>query len=309
MSKSLNRRDLLKSAGLAGTALLASPLLQWAAAADNKTRKILFFTRSQGFEHSAIKRNTPETLSYAEKWLVNLGKKHNMEVTCTKDGAVFTEQGLAPFDVIMFYTTGELEKPLPGNSKNQPDNKMPMPANGQETLLKAISGGKGFLGVHSATDTWDHLRGKGANYVDPYIEMIGGEFVVHGKQQDASIKAVTHEWGDIKDLQTFTKFEEWYILKNLAPDMQVLLLQETGSMSEQRYKDLAPYPETWARMHGKGRVFYTSMGHREDVWDSDVFHKVLLGGLQWTCGNVEAEVKPNLLQVAPGAPRRAVGPA
>jgi len=105
-------------------------------------------------------------------------------------------------------------------------------------------------------------------------------------------------------LESFTKFEEWYILKNLAPDMEVLLLQDTKSMSEQRYNDLAPYPETWARTHGKGRVFYTSMGHREDVWESDIFHQVLLGGFQWTAGNVEAEVKPNLVQVAPGAPRR-----
>ena len=38
-----------------------------------------------------------------------------------------------------------------------------------------------------------------------------------------------------------------------------------------------PYPSTWARMHGKGRVFYTSMGHREDVWTSPEFQAVLIG--------------------------------
>ena len=300
MSRDLNRRDLLKSAGVAGAAMLASPLLRWAAAADEKPRKILFFTRSQGFEHSAITRpkNDPQQLSFAEKFMVDFGKKHSMEVTCTKDGGVFTSEGLAPFDVIMFYTTGKLEHPAP--AKSSAANGKPMPPDGKQNLLKAIEGGKGFLGVHSSTDTWHSDPGT----VDPYIEMIGGEFVIHGKQQDAKIEAITHDWGSIKDLESFTKFEEWYILKNLAPDMQVLLLQDTKSMSEQRYNDLAPYPETWARMHGKGRVFYTSMGHREDVWESPVFHQVLLGGLQWTTGNVDAEVKPNLVQVAPGAPRR-----
>jgi type 1 glutamine amidotransferase len=300
MARDLNRRDLLKSAGLAGAGMLASPLLQWAAAAEEKPRKLLFFTRSQGFEHSAITRpkNAPDQLSFAEKFMVDFGKKHNTEVTCTKDGGVFTADGLAPFDVIMFYTTGLLDRPAP--AKSSATNGKPMPSDGKQNLLKAIEGGKGFLAVHSSTDTWHSPPGT----VDPYIEMIGGEFVVHGKQQDAKIEAIVHEWGAIKGLESFTKFEEWYILKNLAPDMEVLLLQDTKSMSEQRYNDLAPYPETWARTHGKGRVFYTSMGHREDVWESDIFHQVLLGGFQWTAGNVEAEVKPNLVQVAPGAPRR-----
>ena len=48
-----------------------------------------------------------------------------------------------------------------------------------------------------------------------------------------------------------------------------------------------PYPATWARMHGKGRVFYTSMGHREDVWTNEKFQQVALGGFSWVlhaCG-------------------------
>ena len=48
------------------------------------------------------------------------------------------------------------------------------------------------------------------------------------------------------------------------------------------------------------RVFYTSMGHREDVWTNPLFQQVLLGGLSWAAGNVEADVKPNLMEVCPG---------
>jgi type 1 glutamine amidotransferase len=53
-------------------------------------------------------------------------------------------------------------------------------------------------------------------------------------------------------------------------------------------------------MQGKGRVFYTSMGHREDVWTNPLFQQIILGGMAWAVGNVEAEVKPNLMEACPG---------
>jgi type 1 glutamine amidotransferase len=64
---------------------------------------------------------------------------------------------------------------------------------------------------------------------------------------------------------------------------------------------LKPYPQTWARTQGTGRVFYTSMGHREEVWKSPIFEKVVLGGLAWVTGTIDADVKPNLKEAAPGA--------
>jgi type 1 glutamine amidotransferase len=54
-------------------------------------------------------------------------------------------------------------------------------------------------------------------------------------------------------------------------------------------------------MHGKGRVFYTSMGHREDVWTSPIFQAVLLGGISWASGNVKANVPPNMKAITPQA--------
>jgi type 1 glutamine amidotransferase len=54
-------------------------------------------------------------------------------------------------------------------------------------------------------------------------------------------------------------------------------------------------------MHKKGRVFYTSMGHREDVWENPLFQQLLLGGIAWATGNVSADVTPNLSKVTPRA--------
>ncbi len=62
-----------------------------------------------------------------------------------------------------------------------------------------------------------------------------------------------------------------------------------------------PFPATWARRHGRGRVFYSSMGHREDVWANPLFQSILLGGLRWALGMVPADIVPNLAQAAPAA--------
>jgi uncharacterized protein len=54
-------------------------------------------------------------------------------------------------------------------------------------------------------------------------------------------------------------------------------------------------------MHGQGRVFYTSMGHREDIWTNPTFQAVLTGGLNWALRRVDADVSPNFSQVTPRA--------
>ena len=61
------------------------------------------------------------------------------------------------------------------------------------------------------------------------------------------------------------------------------------------------FPATWARLHHKGRVFYTSLGHRDDVWKNATFQQILLGGLSWSLGLVKADVAPNLKEAAPRA--------
>lgn len=286
----VSRREALKSvAGAAAALALANLPLGWASAAEigGKTRKVLFFTRSQGFEHDVIRRKSAGELSFAEKMMVDLGKQNGFEVTATKDGSVFTPEGLEQFDVIAFYTTGDLEKP---NDPGRNDFSKPMPAGGKDALLKAIAGGKGFLGLHCASDTF-HSKG---SEVDPYIKMLGGEFEFHGSQQKAKLFAVDKNFAAIPGLEDFEMTEEWYVLKNINHAMHVLLMQGTKTMSEDRYKQHEAYPETWARMEGKGRVFYSSMGHREDVWQNPIFQKVLLGGLNWTAGNVQADATPNM---------------
>jgi hypothetical protein len=85
----------------------------------------------------------------------------------------------------------------------------------------------------------------------------------------------------------------------------VLLAQDTSTMDKEKGNRVAydrpVYPSTWARTYGQGRVFYTNMGHRQDVWENPVFQSVLVGGINWAVGNVNADVTPNMDKVAPEA--------
>lgn len=280
-----------------------------ALAADAPARKrVLVFTKSSGFQHEAVKLQLKDGREgYGFPVLRALGEKNNIEFVYSKDGSLFTPEYLAQFDAFVFYTTGDLTK-----QKSDPrgDEFPPMTPAGKAAFLAAITGGKGFIGLHSATDTF-HTGGNNEHVpqrwiddgaaADDFVKMIGAEFIRHGKQQVAMLTVADKKFPGMSAVpEGYGLYEEWYSLKNLAPDMHVLLVQETKGMVGDEYQRPA-YPCTWARMHGKGRVFYTSLGHREDIWTSPVYQSLLEGALNWAVGRVQADVTPNLATAAPGA--------
>ena len=284
----MKRREMLKATSVAALGLSAFPL-GWVAAAGEKKQKVLYFTQSAGFEHSVVHREGGR-LSHSEKVLTEMGKRAGFEVECTKDGRVF-DGDLDRYDAIAFYTSGDLTKP---NERNTP----PMTLEGKQKLLGAIAAGKGFLAFHAASDSF-HSKGQ---EIDPYIAMLGGEFVTHGAQQEASliISSRFPGAGNLGCAEGISFTEEWYAQKNFAKDLHVILVQETKYMTGECYQR-PDFPCTWARMQGKGRVFYTSLGHREDVWTNPFFQTISLGGFAWVLGNVDADVTPNIDKVTPHA--------
>jgi len=263
-------------------------------------KKILYFTKCSGFVHSVVQRPQDGSLSHSEKILTELGAKHGFEVTCSKDGRDITKENLAKYDVFCFYTSGMLTEE--GTDKNPP-----MSLEGKAALLAAVKNGKGFVCIHAGNDSF-HLpsTNPGDGFVahgdkaDPYIKMTGGEFIKHGPQQVAKNTVVDGKFPGCEGLgESFEAMEEWYTFKDFTPDLHVILVQETKGMNGLDYQR-APYPATWARKEGKGRVFYTSLGHREDIWTNPRFQSVLLGGLGWAAGKVDADVKPNLGKATPG---------
>jgi len=283
----MKRREMLVRSSAAALGMSALSL-GWAASPKEKKQKVLYFTRSVGFEHSVVRRKGDE-LSHSEKILTELGAKHDVEVECTKDGRVF-DKDLEQYDAIAFYTCGDLTKP-------SVDKAPPMSLAGKKRLLDAVAAGKAFVGIHSGCDSFR----KPDPLVDPYIAMVGGQFVSHGAQQEATMRVASANFPGAEDLgKSFKMKDEWYAMKHFAKDLHVILVQETAGMKGPMYQRPS-FPSTWARKHGKGRVFYTSLGHREDVWTSKVFQQILTGGFGWAMGHLDAPIPANIDQVTPKA--------
>ena len=190
---------------------------------------------------------------------------------------------LKNYDAVIFAnTTGDL--PIPD----------------KDAFLDWIKTGKGFVGMHSATDTFPKFP--------PYIEMIGGEFKSHGAQveveainQDKQCPACRHLG------ESWTVFDEIYLLKNFDRTKVHGLLTLDKHPNDKTPGD---YPIAWMKEYGKGRVFYTSLGHREDIWDpnwkgqrknseeiSRQYQQHILGGIKWALGLEKADAKPQKLRV------------
>ena len=290
----MNRRELLRFFGSGAMGLGLSSL---SAAKTPARKRILMFTKSSGFEHDMVKRSG-DRLSPAEQIVTDLGQKRGIEVTATKDGGVFSQPTLSQFDAFFFYTTGDLT--TAGQDKNPP-----MTPEGKLAFLDLIRQGKGFIGTHSATDTFEpasaRTDSKPSASLDPYIEMIGAEFVGHGQQQKARARVADLRFPGMQALgQGIEWTEEWYALRAFPPDLHVLLVMETEGMQGNFYQR-PPYPNTWARMYGRGRVFYTALGHREDVWSNPAYQALITGAMAWAVRDVNAHVPPDLEHVTPQA--------
>jgi len=268
--------------------------------------RVLYFTKSSGFEHSAIQQSNGGQ-SYSEKVLAALATKHDMKITVSKDGSLFTPDYLAQFDVLLFYTSGDL-------TSTGTDRYPGITGTGLAALFDYVANGGGLIGLHSTSDTF-HTQERGGgnnprraqryrNYgeaADPFARMLGGEFIRHGAQQVAVATVTDSKFPGFGDIGSELKVqEEWYTLKEFAADNHVLLVMQTGGMQGPDYQR-PPYPLAWVRLHGKGRVGYNAMGHRDDVWDSAAYQSMLVGMLKWAGKQADADVTPNLAQVTPGA--------
>lgn len=186
---------------------------------------------------------------------------------------------LSKYDGVIFAnTTGDL--PLPD----------------KDGFIQWLKSGKAFIGMHSATDTFHGFR--------PYIEMIGGEFDGHPWSQMVTVRVDDSANPATRPFDGQSKFEindEIYQFKSYSRADKDELLQLDPSNEERpkvaRKKGEAPlgffergkrsdgdYAVCWVKPIGQGRVFYTSLGHRDQVWEDPRYQEHILGGIRWALG-------------------------
>ncbi|MBM3493228.1 MAG: ThuA domain-containing protein [Armatimonadetes bacterium] len=249
---------------------LAAITLSAAYAAPPKKKKLLLVSHTAGFRHD-------EGIAAGEKTLTEIGQVSGVFTLEMCRNADDVKRMLTPeylnagkFDGVIFNnTTGDL---------GIPDLK---------AFLDWIKGGKAFIGMHAATDTYHGNA--------DYLDLIGDEFLTHGAQctieplvQDAKHPA-TAQW------EKGTKIlEEVYIFKhNDRSKVRVLLYLDKNPNDG---RPVANQPGdcliAWCKAHGKGKVFYTAFGHRADVWGNEVVRRHMLGGIRWALGNAKGSAVP-----------------
>jgi type 1 glutamine amidotransferase len=240
-------------------------------------KKVLVVSVTKGFRHSSIPT--------AEKILGDLGKKSGaftVDYARTDQDIAekMTADALKQYDGVIFAnTTGDL--PLPD----------------RQAFIDWVKSGKAFAGMHSASDTFHGFP--------PYIEMLGGEFQTHHAQVRVDCRNHDPKHPATRSLgATFTVFDEIYLQKNFHRDQVHVLLALDAHPND---KTPGFYPISWCKEFGKGRVFYTALGHREDMWDTDTPEKFkrenskevsqayqdhILGGIKWALGLEKGDATP-----------------
>ncbi len=275
--------------------LAAATLLALTLSAEAAPKRVLVISTTAGFRHSSIEVGNAVIEQLAKDSaaftvdVVNVNERDKTKAEEENRKALadkMSPEGLKNYDGIIFNnTTGDL--PVPD----------------KDAFLAWIKSGKAFIGMHAATDTFHGYP--------PFVEMIGGEFKQHGAQvevdiinQDQQCPACRHLAG------RWPVFDEIYQFKNFDRNKVHGLLTLDKHPNDQTPGD---YPIAWIKEYGKGRVFYTALGHREDVWDATwkdgkgerknspevakAYQQHILGGIKWTLGLEQGDLTPQTKRV------------
>ncbi len=223
-----------------------------------RRHRLLYFTLSAGYKHASV---APSRAIVKE-----IGERSGaFETTVTKDVSVFTKQNLKKYDAVMFFTTGEL----------------PMTAAEKRAFIDFVKSGHGFIGVHSATDTFYLWK--------DYLQLIGGYFNGHPWHQKVTVDVTDPSNPIVSFLgKSFQIDDEIYQIADFQyQTSHVLLRLDPHSVDLGKpgvHFRFYGWPLAWTRHYGRGRVFYTALGHRIAVWHDPRYQQLLLNGIRWAMG-------------------------
>ncbi len=221
-------------------------------------KRILYMTHSAGYVHDSI----PTSCAVMQSLAARSGQ---FEVLCSEDLSLIAADSLRNFDILYFFTSGELAL----SDQQKVD------------LLAFVRNGKGFGGVHCATDTL---------YTWPeYGDLIGAYFNGHPWAQEVSINIEDPDDPTVRALApSFRIVDEIYQFRDFSRDrVHVLMSLDTTSVDLNApgvAREDGDFPLAWRRNYGQGRVFYTALGHFSETWLDERFQTMLLNALVWLGG-------------------------
>lgn len=290
----------LMTRSLCGLAIIAIGLSTLSslvgAQAPTARKKLLFLTHAGLYKHSSLEP--------AEAAVTEWGKTAGFDVTTLQgfkqessnlDMSFLTPEYLNGFDGLMLMTNGNL----------------PLTPTQRQSVVEFVRNGKALIGVHCATLTlYDYPEfgdALGGYYLRSLVPL---DLINKGKVGVLKVEDPTHPatrmlgsswplneefyefghavWDAGKPTENISGVGRLHILMPFSRQrVHVLLSLDTDRTDLSDLPNVAKgdYPQAWTRSFGRGRTFYTTLGHRDDIWSHDsVFRAHVTGGIRWALG-------------------------
>lgn len=229
-----------------------------------KKQHVLIFTKN-GLSLNGKKGFVHKNISSSIKALKEICELEKIETTASEDTSVFTDSNLAKYDAIIF-----------SNANNEVFDTEEQ----KQAFQKFIRNGGGFVVIHSSIAV--------ARDSPWYWELAGGKFVRHAPHQVFDVVATdpNHPSTEFLD-DKWTVDDECYYTNHLNPDIHVLLSADMTTIQDKKRSEYPNdifgdyFPLSWSRESGKGRIWYTGLGHDAKTYNDPIFRKHLKGGILW----------------------------
>ena len=232
--------------------LLFSTVVIMTSYAVPKQKKILVFSKTAGFRHTAA-------IQAGKKEIQELGRKNKFRVDTTENADLFTPENLKQYAAVIFLCTT-------GNVLNEQQ---------QQAFEQFIKNGSGYMGLHSAADTEYDWAWFG--------ELNGAYFKSHPKQQEAVFNIVDGNHIATAHLpKVWKRFDELYNFKWIGTDIHVLITIDENSYTGGGNGEY--HPMAWYHEFDGGRSFYTALGHDNKSFEDPLYLQHILGGIKYVMG-------------------------
>lgn len=237
--------------------------------AQLKNKHVLVFTKNgKGYVHE----NIPASIAAFQK----LGIENSFTVDTTTNSALFTDNNLKKYDVLIFSNT---------------NNDVFDTEEQRVAFMRYIQAGGGFMGIHSASGTERNWKW--------FKLMLGATFLRHPPFQPFTVHVLDKKHAAVKNLsaQWETK-DECYYFKELNPSVKVLLFSDISSIKDtDSLKNNKPdtfgnrYPAAWCHEFDGGRIFYTALGHSKEDYSNTTYLAHIIEGLKWVTNKPRPDYK------------------
>ncbi|TXT29882.1 MAG: hypothetical protein FD138_2359 [Planctomycetota bacterium] len=290
------RRACVSAFVLAG--LMSAVCSLPSAGAQTPKSKILFLTESKGFKHGSVNRDVKDgakkDLAAAEVAMTQLGQQTGLfSIHCTQDTkADFTKENLKNYDIVAFYTTGEL--PIADADRDYFMNEW----------LKQKR--HGWIGFHSAADTF-RTNNPAHKW---YWDLSGGTFKGHPWNAGELVTITVHDTAHSAMKPFGAEFQikdEIYWYDHWVPENVHVLMslniekcKTKGQVTKKKEGDkevetvhAEHVPVAWCRSWGDGKIFFNNLGHNEGTWTDKRFLDSTEAAIRWIRNEVPGDSKPN----------------